>query len=224
MKSYRDKINKSVTGKDLNSVFESILKLETFILKEAELFLSIGEGKGRIHTMDLYISAIINRSIFLMRGFTSLAKENNYISAIPLIRIQIDNCLRLYASTIVEDTSRFFIEYLEGKHIGNMVDAKGNKMTDNYLVCELDKNLFSGIKILYKNTSGYIHLSNEHSFLQSDISSKTKDTLQTRIGYYDFYSIIEKVDFSFNMYKASEFLLTMVKSWKYNKILLLNRD
>lgn len=217
MKPQKVDRTKDVTEDDLKSIFENFDKLEKLFIKEAKLFLQIGGETGHLHTMDLFISAIINRAISLMRGFRTLADENNYISAVPLIRIQVDNCLRFYAATLVADYNEFFIEYLKGTHIRNMKDASGEKMTDNYLVTKFDKELFPGIHNLYINTSGHIHLSNEHSFLQTEIVQEKERTISTRIGHFDFFAIDEKVDFAFNMFKASEFLLSLTKSWKFQK-------
>lgn len=217
MKPQKVDRNKDVTEDDLKSIFENFEKLEKLFIKEAKLFLQIGGETGHLHTMDLFISAIINRAISLMRGFRTLADHNNYISAVPLIRIQVDNCLRFYAATLVADYNDFFIEYLKGTHIRNMKDASGEKMTDIYLVTKLDKELFPGIHNLYINTSGHVHLSNEHSFLQTEIVPENERTISTRIGHFDFFAIDEKVDFAFNMFKASEFLLKLTKSWKFQK-------
>lgn len=201
----------------MQHVFENLNKLEKMFIKEAKAFLQIGGETGHLHTMDLFISAIINRAISLMHGFQILAKSNNYISAVPLIRIQIDNCLLFYATTLVANYNDFFIDYLKGVHIRNIRDSTGAKMTDNYLVTKLDKELFSGIHILYINTSGHIHLSNRHLFLQTEIVSNEERIISTRIGNYGFFAIDEKVDFAYNMFIASEFLLKLTKSWKFQK-------
>ena len=211
----------NVTEEDLISVFSNMSVLEKLLFKEPQIYLKIKRKKteeGSLHTMDLYTSAVINRGIALIKGFTTLAKSNNYISAVPLIRLQIDNCLRFYAATLVADYNDFFIKYLSGEHIRNLKDFNGNKMTDNYLAKKLDKETFPGLLNLYKNTSGHIHLSNEHSFLQTEIVSDKEMTIRTKIGDIDFFKIDQKVDFAFNMFKASEFLLKLVESWKFQKM------
>mgnify|MGYP001164803540 CR=1 FL=1 len=209
--------DKDVTEDDLLQIFENLGKLELEFLNEARSFLKIGGKNGHIHTMDLYTSAIINRSISLMRGFIVLAKENNYISSVPLIRIQLDNCLRLYASTLVTDYNDFFKEYLKGTHIGHLKDANGKKMTDTHLVTLLNK-IFPGVHNLYKNSSGHVHFSNEHTFLSTTIVANKERTIGTSIGYFDFYPIDKKVDFAYNMLKASEILLGLTRSWKDQKL------
>jgi hypothetical protein len=212
MKSQKVDRETNVTEEDLKLIFEKLDNLEDQFLKEAKLFLNTGS----IYSTDLYLSAIINRAISFIRGFKLLATENNYISSVPIIRMQLDNCLRLYASSIVSSPSNFFVEYLKGTHISSLKDVNGNKMKDFYLI-NLLETLFPGIQNLYNNTSGYVHLSNEHSFLQTEIVNDSERKLETRIGFYDFYKIDEKVDFTYNMFKASEFLLKLVSSWRMEK-------
>ncbi len=214
MELTKNKRNKDVTDEDLKIFLQQLLDLEARFLDEAKIFLQLGK---ELYSMDLYISAIINRSISFMQGFEQLAKENNYITAVPIIRMQIDNCLRFYAATIVTDYNAFFIEYLKGIHIRNLKDSNNKKMTDSYLIEKLDK-IFPSVHNLYNNTSGYVHLSNEHSFLQTEIIKDEERKIGTRIGRYDFYAIDQKVDFVFNMLKASEILLGLVRSWKFEKL------
>jgi hypothetical protein len=217
----KEKRDLNVSEEDLNSIFSNLKALEKLLLKEPEIYMAIGGGKdsaGSLHAMDLFVSAVINRAIALSKGFALLANAKNYISAVPLIRLQVDNCLRFYASTLVSDYNDFFDKYLSGIHIRNIKDIDGNKMTDNYLARKLDKELFPGVLNLYQNTSGHVHLSNEHSFLQTEIIPDKEMSIRTKIGDIDFFKIDEKVDFAFNMFKATEFLLKMVQSWKYQKV------
>ena len=218
----------NVTVEDLKSVFSNMEKIEGLLFQEPAVYMKIGSSDGEygnMHTMDLYCNAVINRALALSKGFRTLADTNNYISAVPLIRIQIDNCLRFFASMIVADYNSFFMKYLEGKHIRNLTDASGKKMTDNYLAKKLDAELFPGIYNMYKNTSGYVHLSNEHSFLQNQIveSDDSEMKMRTIIGKdFDHFSIDKKVDFAFNMFKATEFLYKLVRSWKFQKMKVEN--
>lgn len=204
----------NVTENDLKSILDDFSLLERKFLSDFKTILEI--GNGNVHRMDLYTAAIVNRAISFMRGFALLTTENNYISAIPVIRMQVDNCLRFFAATIVSDFNNFFEHYLNGEHIGNLKDSDGKRMTDSNLVESLDK-IFPGIKILYKNTSGYIHFSNEHTFLQTEII-QNKGSIGTRVGYYDFFSIDKKVDFAYNMKRASEILLALIDTWREHKL------
>lgn len=217
------KRNTNVNEEDLIQVFKNLDVLEKLFIKESQIYLNVGlneDGKGSVHQMDLFVSAIVNRGISLASGFKTLAESNNYICAIPIIRLQIDNCLRFYASTLVNDYNDFFMQYLSGTHIRNIKDAYGKKMTDNYLAKKLDKEVFPGILNMYQNTSGHIHFSNEHTFMHNKIEKKDDDKMKmkTTIGNQTSFKIDQKVDFAYNMFKATEFLLELVKSWKFQKL------
>ncbi len=210
--------NKDVSNEDLEIIFNQIEKLEKSFVTEAGIYLKIGsaEKQGALLSLDLFVSAIVNRSIALMRGFLLLAKNDNYLSAVPIIRMQLDNCLRFYASTLVGNLDEFFLKYLKGEHISNILDIKQKKMTDTYLSKELDK-IIPGVRELYQNSSAYIHLSNIHSFAHTEIVKDKERAIGFKIGYFDYYSIDKKVDFAFNMYKSSEILLHLVRSWTQEK-------
>ena len=218
----KNALTKNMTQEDLNQFIKDLNEIELRFLKENKFFLEVGGEDKKLFMMDyLFFSAIVNRSTAFIRGFITLAKDDNYISAVPLIRMQIDNCLRFYASTLVSDKNDFYLQYLGGENFGKILDAEGNKMRDPYLVEKLDEELFPGIHNLYKNTSGFVHLSNEHTFLQTKIENE-KISIQS--GKFDFFTIDKKVDFTFNMLKASEFLLELIQSWKFHKEAIMNNN
>ena len=155
----------------LNQLFANLKKLESDFVDSTKRFINAGDGK--LYTMDLFASTINNRAIALLNGFIVLGEANNYNSAVPLIRMQIDNSLRFFATTLVSDYDDFFSKYLSGTMIKDMTDHKGKSLSDNYLAKELDKH-FPGILKLYRNTSGFIHLSNEHSFINTKLGTLTK--------------------------------------------------
>lgn len=213
----------NVTEEDLASIYSNMDVLDKKLLNETMIYMNIGTPgaeHGNVHPMDLFTNAVVNRALSLSKGFRTLSDTNNYIAAVPLIRLQLDNSLRYFASMIVDDYNDFFMKYLGGEHIRNLRDSKGKLMTDNYLAKRLDKELFKGAYNLYKNTSDYIHLSNRHSFIHNRIvdGDDTEMKMQFTIGKdADFFKIDEKVDFAYNMFKATEFLYKLVRSWKFQK-------
>ncbi|MGQ2981856.1 hypothetical protein [Flavobacterium sp.] len=139
------------------------------ILKESKkTHLSIAEkmlkaDDNALYPLDLLAVGVFKRSISLIRGFTLLIENENFICAVPLIRLQMDNLLRFYASFIVKEPHKFATDIIDGKHIRNLKDSAGNKMTDRYLVDKMTQEI-PWIKSVYEKTSGYIHLSSEHVF------------------------------------------------------------
>src|SRR5690606_4058412 len=87
-------LNKDVTEDNLNYTFKNILLLEKLFMLDIKKIYEIEDG---ISEINHYIMSIANRAISLNRGFVTLAQSNNYQAAVSLMRLQIDNCLRLYA-------------------------------------------------------------------------------------------------------------------------------
>ena len=150
------------------------------ILSEAnEQHLDLGKKmseayQGAIYKMDLFAAAVLNRSLYLIEGFSMLVSDHNYISAVPLLRLQLDNALRFHAAWLVDEPHQFVTDVIAGKQIRNIKDSHGNKMTDAYLVSKLSEE-YDWIDKVYKKTSGYIHLSESHIFnaVHQGVSERT---------------------------------------------------
>lgn len=209
----QNEIDKQVDVEDLNGVEENLFKLEKLFIREISEISSI--EKGRLSKISHFIMSITDRAISFNRAFLTLTAIKNYQTAICLIRLQIDNSLRLFAYSIADNSFEFYEKVLEGNHIRNMVDRDNNKMTDEYLVTKLDKT-FPGIKLLYKNTSGYIHFSKNHLFLNNKIETVSDEKLRMKIkvGDIDRLEIHEQVDFAFNMFFASKCILDLISSYR----------
>jgi GNAT superfamily N-acetyltransferase len=118
---------------------------------------------GNFFPMDLLAAATLNRSLCLIRGFADLMTSKNFVAAAPLIRMQIDNCLRFSAAWLVDNPHHFATEIIKGKQVRKMKDNKGKLMTDTYLLSVLTAD-YPWLTSVYENTSGYIHLSDKHFF------------------------------------------------------------
>ena len=201
---------KPVTINDL------ILRLEG---QKEEYKKSIGEimqaDGGNLYAMDLISLPVLNRSIKLISGFAALISDENYLCAIPLIRLQLDNSLRFYATFIVSPIDAFVQEFLKGTPIRKLKDRNGKLMKDHYLVEKLDA-IFPGVAKLYEDTSGYIHLSDKHFF--ATISKKEQDNGRMFFGDgSDHFTNEERVNFVYQMAECSKLLLILVNEWKEEK-------
>jgi hypothetical protein len=114
-----------------------------------------------IYYPDMYIIAGLNRSLSLMRGFADLVASRNYISAAPLVRLQLDNALRAAAMAMVPNPHEFAQQVLCGKKVRQMRDRAGEKLSDAYL-CKCLSQQWPWIAKVYEHASGYVHLSDQH--------------------------------------------------------------
>jgi hypothetical protein len=172
---------------------------------------------NNLYSLDLFAIAVNNRAISLIKAYLSLVKENNYIAAVSLIRLQLDNALRFFASTLVKDSNNFVMHFIDGKEIRDYKDFKGKNLTDGHLAKELDK-YFSGTYKLYKDACGYIHLSDKHFFPTVSNNEEQKRTYSFVIGSSDNYTAEQKIDFSVTMLEVTKLVILMVEQWKHEKV------
>ena len=132
-------------------------RYERKLLDVCATMLKAGGSKG--YSPDLYIVAVINRSVNLLKGIRSHVEDRNILCAAPLVRVHLDSIIRLYAMTLVDDKNDFLMRVIGGEHIRKIKDRDGNPMHDGYLVdkvSSLDASL-SALKVLYEKTSGFVH-------------------------------------------------------------------
>lgn len=217
-------INKEVTEEDLNQIYNSFEKLNNELNSIGLEIFKNETNKNLLSKPSHYIFSIIHRAIELNRGFQTLAKSNNWITAINLIRLQTDNCMRLFALSLVENRPEFYNQVINGEHIRNIKDSNGKKMTDLYLSQQLEK-LYPGFRLLYENTSGFIHFSNKHINFNNDIvKNENEFIMYVRLGETTEFQISEKVDFTYNMfYVGNEILLRLLKGYQLSMIKFMNK-
>ena len=163
-------------GKIISERLAFLKDSKTSHLNISEIILN----RGGIAPMDIYALMVLKRSISLVFGFVELLEKKNFICAAPLIRLQIDNLLRFHAAFFVDNQSQFVVDVLQGKKISSMKDRAGNKMTDTYLQSRLDV-YNPWLQNLYKHTSGYVHLSEQHFLNTLRASDGNRD------GAFDIY-------------------------------------
>ncbi|UQT49356.1 hypothetical protein M5E87_05605 [Flavonifractor plautii] len=78
-------------------------------------------------------AALLNRSQQLTDGFIAMVKARNLTCAAALLRLQLDNCMRLYALYIAEDRKGFINSLMDGGKIDKLRDKSGQQMQDWYL-------------------------------------------------------------------------------------------
>jgi len=208
---------KSENENHLNEITLQISEFKEEFLKSSQRIMEAGNSK--LFALDFLALSVNNRAISLANGYSTLVADKNYLTAVSLIRLQLDNALRFFASTLVEDSSKFAEYFIDGKAIRDYSDIKGKKLTDSYLVKELEK-YFKGTQKLYRETCGFIHLSDRH-FLPILTKGKTKDRkIGIQIGSSENFSIKDKIDFSKTMLEVCKLVLIVVEQWKHEKIKL----
>lgn len=150
-----------INEETLNLLFENILELNRLLNEEIKQLSEAEYNKNRIYKLSSIYISLINRAVELNNGYISLFNLKNYITAISLLRIQIENCLRFHGLRILDNLPNAFDDFLSGKELRDMTGNNGKKLYDSYLAKELD-NLYPDFKFneLYKQYCAIIHFSN----------------------------------------------------------------
>lgn len=174
----------------------------------------LSQNQGISHVAH-YAASIISRSTSLIKSFELLFISKIYSTAISLIRLQIDNCLRLFAMSLC-NPEYLLDEITKGNSVRNLNDRDGKQMTDTYLIKKLDK-IMPSFKVLYEETSGFIHFSNEHLKSNNKITQKDGNLhLKTLIGGEFELSEAEKIKYLDDMISASFNLYRLIYSYRYD--------
>src|SRR5690606_27643865 len=115
--------------KDLNS---KILDVTNKIL--------VADG-GNMYALDLLAISVSKRSLSLVSGFILMLEHENFICAAPLLRLQLDNSLRFFASFLVDNPHKLAKDCISGVPINKSRDRKTKQnLTDGYLVRKLGEH------------------------------------------------------------------------------------
>lgn len=129
---------------------------------------------GALYPLDFLATAAIQRSLNLIGPFVDLIEQKNLIAAAPLLRLQLDNCMRLSAAWLVEDPHSFAMKVFSGIPVYKQRDRDGSLMRDSYLARKLSEEA-EWVPRVYRETSGYIHLSEKHIFSIFDRRQGTRE-------------------------------------------------
>ena len=164
-----------------------------------------------LYLLDLLAVATLNRSLNLLVGFRDLISARNFIAGAPLVRLQLDNVLRFFAGTLVDDPHDFAFRILQGTPVRRMKDRKGHQMTDRYLVETLTKRI-PWIRDVYEHGSAHVHLSEKH--ILSSLGDVEGNTFQMKVSIGDAFVSDKVYEETVSIFQAcTEVLLELAQLW-----------
>lgn len=125
---------------------------------------------GPLYKEDFFFTSAMNRSVALLDGISEMLKNRNLTCGGILLRSQIDNCMRIFAAFIAENQTDFIDGFVAGKKISDMKDDRGNKMKD-YILRQRLAEYDGQLDLVYRNSSGYVHLSDKSLYSSATIVS-----------------------------------------------------
>lgn len=169
---------------------------------------------GRMFDVDQFIVATLHRSVNLVDGIIKLTENWNAVSALPLMRLQIENLYRLYYVAQQKDDRHAVLEaWRTGTEWRKIKDSSGHILTDRHL-CEFAAKQYPWLPDLYKKTCKQVH----HSFLHfghvmSGYDAKEDVAKMTFTIGSEFWaeSLIDQ--FLYDVGNVTDGLLLIVRGW-----------
>lgn len=144
----------------LDAKLQSLDEFETSLRhKVKELF----DLNHDMYLADWYVFGALRRMMALTKGFRRMVEDRNFLCAAPLVRLQLDNALRIFALSLVSNPNALASKLLDGEPLSRQKDDAGKRLRDAYLVGRLSAH-HDWVEALYEETSGFVHLSERHFF------------------------------------------------------------
>lgn len=138
---------------------------------------------GCFPPIDFYVDTVLKRAMVINGAYVKLAKTNNYIAAVPYIRMQMDNCINLGAGALVKDVLAYINHFLSGKELYKFKDERKNSLYEKYIVQEMNKR-YGSFKHAYEHYNMEVHLSVGHFFMAHYLNEDNCLNLTLEHGHY----------------------------------------
>lgn len=116
---------------------------------------------GNLYLPDILFMTMIQRSYGLVEAVIDCVDAYNLVAAAPLLRLQLDSLVRACYVAHAPSADDVVKALLEGTEFRKMKDSEGKQLTDGRLV-ELATPHHPWVQAVYKETSGWVHLSRNH--------------------------------------------------------------
>ena len=207
--------------------YENLSKEELLIEIDKKSKAIINMGKQltaitpKIEAFDFFLIASLNRTVNISRAYTSLIRDNNFIAAAPLIRINIDTLLRLYASIISEYDRNTFASRVMGGELIKKMKLRGTKqkLSDFTLHTEITKiENMEWVTRIYEAGNSFVHLEKSHIFSSLKVEHEKERLINMSIGFHDsFIPESEKFGSAVWMNKTIDSIIQQAQIWMYEK-------
>lgn len=144
----------------------------------------LAASNGDVYEIDLMLTGVMVRSYSLVDGFIDAFDNWNPIVAAPLLRMQLDNLVRLSYMVRAPSASDVACHLVLGGEFRNLKDNEGKLLTDARLLHHA-KEFHPWVAPVYEATSGWVHFSPAHVYaavrLARDDDGEPTNTLQIAI-------------------------------------------
>lgn len=207
---------KNKTIRQGSSMESNIVALEELSKKHEEIGNSLSQAcNASFFPADILAWSVLERSLQLLKGFCLLMRNEGYVCAVPLLRMQLDSVLRFSGIVTMDDPHGTAQLVMNGKALKDIKGMDGEKMTDKRLVKRFSvKN--PEIQDVYDAACSYVHFSREHFALFLARCKKINEdgSREIWIGNDDTHIPIENKLGLINDFKGiTKAVLNLVEHW-----------
>lgn len=178
---------------------------------------AVWEAHNQVYFPDILMFTVLKRSMALHSGFRAMLLAQNFACAAPLVRLELDTSLRLFAAHLFGNVDEFVMRLAGGEHIRQMQDRDGRLLTDQYLVQRLAEH-YPDASIVYGRYSGDVHLSESHLRQAFRLSGDAPDTFEMAITASDpFVSEATRIEAARDFLFGAQVLFDLVANWVLQK-------
>lgn len=168
--------------------------------------------KSNTHFLyNIFLSCILDRALSVNKGYRALTESNNYFCAVAMLRMQIENCTRLYGMTLVDDACKYITSWMSGDKVSKFQDVQTRKsLSDSYVASILDKQ-YKNIAAMYKEACGFVHFSERQLYDTAKVKPGTR-TVNLKVSEEDLLKEEERHNIDKCMLKVNNILIDIVKN------------
>lgn len=207
-----------VNEETLNLLINKLVEINMLLNKEIIELSNEELKKNKIYKLSSIYISLVNRAVELNSGYISLFSLKNYITAISLLRIQIENCLRFHALRTLDNMPHSIDEFLNGKELRKLTGNNGKPLTDTYLSKELDK-LYPEYKFseLYKEYCEIIHFTGFYQNIGNEFLNKENGVSATLFlgggSANPHFNIENKINYTLSLFYSTKIIYRMFSTY-----------
>lgn len=208
-----------VNEQTLELLQKKLLEINNHLKDEIDILHKAESEKKVLFKLTSINYSLVNRTIELNNGYITLFTCKNYISAISLLRLQIENCLRLFGFTIMDDMPNCLEKFINGEEYKNLTGNNGKKLYDSYLAKEIDKKWPEhNFLETYKQYCEFVHFSGFYQNLNNHFEEK-EDGLSATLflgggNAMPHFSVLNKINYTLSMFYSSVIIYKLFREYR----------
>ena len=149
-------------------------KLDQLRIQHLDLSrITLMAADGALFLPDFIIIAMLQRSYGIIDALIDAVDNYNVHAAAPLLRLQLDNLFRAHYFASVPDLDSLVKRLLAGEELRRIKDTEGWPLND-YRLKQLAASAHGWALPVYDNTSGWVHLSQNHIAAAVQVSNSSE--------------------------------------------------